>query len=101
MRLLHISPKWLYKQADKAVRKYEDEQTKRVAYLFDPTPYTSVVRRDDIYTTVRRKFENIELSFPHHVENYLKRRYGDNYMELPPEDSRQNHAPEILKFENE
>lgn len=101
LRLLHISPKWLYKQADKAVRKYEDEQTKRVAYLFDPTPYTSVVRRDDIYPTVRRKFENIELSFPHHVENYLKRRYGDNYMELPPEDSRHNHAPEILKFENE
>ena len=44
----------------KAAMQYKDVHTKRVAYLFDPTPYTSVIDKRDIYPTVRRKFETIE-----------------------------------------
>lgn len=101
LRLLHISPQFLYRRASKAVLKYKDAKTKRVAYLFDPTPFTSVVNLDDIYPTVRRKFEDIELSYPKHVEKYLERRYGQHYMELPPESQRHNHAPEELDFGKE
>lgn len=96
MKILHISPRFLYNCANKAVQKYKNSATERVAYLFDPTPYTSVVRLDDIYPIVRRKFEGIELSYPCHVEKYLERRYGDDYMELPPENKRHNHAPKEL-----
>ena len=101
LKALHFSPKFLYGRAMKAATQYKDVHTKRVAYLFDPTPYTSVIDKRDIYPTARRKFETIELNFPCHVEKYLERRYGSNYMELPPEDKRHNHAPEELDFGRE
>lgn len=98
MRFLRVSPEFLYRKTNKVVQKYRDAETERVAYMFDPSLYTSVVRIDDIYPVVRRKFEDIELSYPCHVEKYLERRYGANYMELPPENKRHNHAPEELFF---
>lgn len=101
LRLFHISPQFLYNRALKAAKRYENVHTGRVGYLFDPTPYTSIIEKKDIYPTVKRKFEDIELRFPCHVEKYLERRYGSNYMELPPENKRHNHAPEELDFGEE
>lgn len=98
LHLFHVSPVFLYKKALKAASKYKDIHTKKVGYLFDPTPYTSIINKKDIYPTVKRKFETIELRFPCHVEKYLERRYGIDYMTLPPEDKRHNHAPENLDF---
>ncbi len=94
----HISPSFFYKKAVKAATKYKMVHTGRIGYLFDPQPYTSIVGKSDIYPTVKRKFEDIELRFPCHVEKYLEWRYGKDYMELPPEDKRHNHAPEELDF---
>lgn len=101
MKFLHISPKFLYNKAKKAVMQYKDADTERVGFLFDPTPFTSIVKKSDIYPVVRRPFEDIELSFPRNVEKYLRCRYGKNYMQLPPEDQRHNHAPEELDFGKE
>ena len=98
LKTLHISTRFFYRRALKSAMKYKDVHTRRVAYLFDPTPYTSVVNKTDIFPTEKRKFEDIQLRFPRHVERYLERRYGKNYMELPPEDKRHNHAPEELDF---
>ena len=88
----------MYQKAIRESEKYRDVHTKRVGYLFDPTPYTSIINKKDIYPTVKRKFEDIELRFPCRVEKYLERRYGKDYMNLPPEDKRHNHAPEELDF---
>lgn len=101
MKFLRISPELLYRKANQAAQEYKETDTKRVAYLFDPTPFTSVVNKKNIYPVEKRKFEDIELYFPCHVEKYLERRYGKNYMELPPEDQRHNHAPEELDFGEE
>lgn len=101
MKFLRISPEFLYRKANRAAQQYKDVDTKRVAYLFDPTPFTSVVSKKNIYPVEKRKFEDIELYFPCHVEKYLERRYGKNYMELPPENQRHNHAPEELDFGEE
>ena len=98
LKTLHIPTGLFYKRALKAAMRYRKVHTKRVAYLFDPTPYTSVINKEDIFPTVKRKFEDIQLRFPCHVEKYLERRYGKDYMELPPEDQRHNHAPEELDF---
>ena len=43
------------------------------------------------------KFENTVLLGPNDMDTVLRRSYND-YMELPPEDKRVNHAPEVLDF---
>lgn len=98
LRLIHISPKFLYNKATKAAMTYKGQKTKRIAYLFDPTPYTSMLNREDIYPTKFLEFENIKVRFPKKPKAYLARRYGEDYMTLPPVDKRHNHPPVELDF---
>lgn len=97
MAFLHISPGFLYRKAKKAAMKYRDTKTGRVAYFFDPTPYTSLMKVSDIVPTKFYDFEGIAVRFPRNLEAYLERRYGD-YMTMPPEEKRHNHPPYLLKF---
>lgn len=101
LKLFNISSEFLYRKAEEAVLEYRDVETEHVAFLFDPTPFTSVVKRSNIYPTVKKPFEDICLRFPKHTERYLERRYGADYMQLPPEDKRHNHAPQVLEFGEE
>lgn len=97
---LHLVPRgnsFFYKRAKKLATKYANEQTKRVAYMFDPTPYTSICRREDIIPVTTRDFDGISVEFPGRIEAYLEERYGD-YMQLPPDDKRHNHPPYELSF---
>ena len=101
LRLLHISPKFIYNKAKRAATKYQDVVTKRVAFLFDPTPYTSMLKRTDIYPTQMLDFENIKIKCPSKPEVYLSTRYGDDYMTPPADDKRHNHPPMELDFGQE
>lgn len=98
LKLLHISPKWLYKNAMKHAQKYKNEKTKRVAYIFDPTPFTSVLKVKDILPTTHMEYSGVTIREPKKIEAYLNVRYGSNYMELPPEEKRHNHPPYELDF---
>ena len=98
LRVLHISPKFLYNKAKRAAIKYQNGDTKRVAFLFDPTPYTSMLKRTDIYPTQLLDFENTKIKCPNKPEVYLRTRYGDDYMTPPPDDKRHNHPPLELDF---
>lgn len=98
LKILRISPEYLYRQAKEAAVRYQKEQTKRVAFLFDPTPYTSMLKRSDIYPVRELSFEGVKFLFPHRPEVYLRTRYGRDFMKLPPEDKRHNHPPAQLAF---
>lgn len=98
LRLFCISPKFLYNKAKAAATKYQNVETKRVAFLFDPTPYTSMIKRADIYPTQLLDFENIKIKCPSNTHAYLRTRYGDDYMTPPSEDKRHNHPPLELDF---
>lgn len=100
LNILHISNKWLYKMIKKELTRYNHIQTKRIAYYFDPTPFTSIIRYKDTFPTRTVPFEDGEIKVGCHVERYLKRRFG-NYMELPPEDKRHNHPPCIFDLGDE
>lgn len=100
MNLFHVSNAFLYKQVKKELTKYNGQQTKRIAYYFDPTPFTSVIDYDDVFPTRKVPFENGEMKVGCHVEKYLERRFGD-YMKLPPEDKRHNHPPYIFDLGDE
>ena len=101
MKILHISPSFLYRQAKKAAVKYKDVETKRVAYLFDPSLYTSIVEKKYISPTKKMPYEDMMIQFPGKVEAYLETRYGSDYMTLPPEEKRHNHPPYRLDFGEE
>ncbi len=91
-KIFKLSPRFFYKKAKKYAVQYQNEDTDRMAYMFDPERFTSIVYKKDIYPTKKMKFESFEARVPQKIESYLTQRYGD-YMTLPPEDKRHNHPP--------
>jgi lipopolysaccharide cholinephosphotransferase len=55
------------------------------------------IRYDAIYPTTRIEFEDVELSAPRLVDEYLTDKYGD-WRQLPPVEKRYTHAPVVLDF---
>lgn len=97
MKLLHISPAFLYRRAKKIVTRYNDIPCHRIAYMFSVKPCNCVYDRSWIMPTKRVEFSGLEVKAPAKIEKCLAQRYGD-YMTLPPESSRHNHPPYELKF---
>lgn len=77
--------------------RYNKQKTKRLAYLPEARPFTSMIDRKDLYPLKRMKFEHLELTFPNDMHDMLYAYYGD-YMQLPPEEKRYNHCPYQLDF---
>lgn len=80
------------------VRKYNKKNTKEVAHLFGRAKYkNSFYLTSDFGIGRYVSFEKVNLNVPINVENYLSKRYGDKYMELPNEETKaiyQTHAVE-------
>lgn len=99
MHILHINPLFFYRKAMKSCQacSKSNSDAKRMGWFFDPTPFTSIVQKYDIFPTKFLPFNEQLVRFPSRVEVYLKNRYGD-YMQLPPENKRHNHPPDVLIF---
>lgn len=97
LKILHLNSRHFYKKAYRYAIMYKNDNTKRFAYMFDPSRFTSIITKSDVYPLKRAKFENITVNVPNKIEKYLKTRYGD-YMTLPPKDKRHTHPPYSLKF---
>lgn len=91
-KFFKLKPRFFYNNAKKYMLKYQNTKTERMAYMFDPERFTSIVYKKDIYPTKKVVFESIEVRVPNKIEKYLTQRYGD-YMTLPDEDKRHNHPP--------
>ena len=77
--------------------KYNQEDTKKVAYLTEAKPYGSMIKRKDLFPFIQLKFEDLELNFPNNMHEMMTAYYGD-YMQLPPAEKRYNHCPYRLEF---
>lgn len=97
LRLVCRDPQFLYDKAYKHATELKGVKTKRVAYMFDPTPFTSIIAMSDLEPTREYEFEGRKIKFPANADNYLRLRYGD-YMMLPPEKDRHNHPPYELEL---
>ncbi|MCD8396513.1 MAG: LicD family protein [Lachnospiraceae bacterium] len=97
IRLFHIPAEFFYKKAHAQATKYQNAETSRVSYMFDPALYTSVMEKKDVLPTKRRAFEGMQVKFACNVEKYCRERYGD-YMKMPPVEKRHNHVPYRLDF---
>ena len=97
MRLFHISKKWLAHMRDRALRRYENRETKRITFFCDPLPYKNTFTNADIYPLRDLPFEDIRMPFPNNLEELLTKMYGD-YMTMPPVERRKTHFPFKLDF---
>lgn len=97
LKIFRLKPEFFYNKTKKYMFQYKDVKTKRMAYMFDPKRYTSIVNKSDIYPTKENNFSELRVKVPNRTEEYLKSRYGD-YMKMPPVDQRHNHPPYILDF---
>lgn len=97
LKLLRVSPKWLYAKCKKVCTRYNAVPTRRMAFLTDTKPGMSVFELDELFPARLISYEGVELPFPKEVEALLTRYYGD-YMQLPPEEERRNHFPDLLDF---
>lgn len=99
MRILHVSPRWLYRHTKRVSGCYNGQTTRRANFLHDPKPFISIVDKKDIFPVQRMEFSGQEICEPADVDAYLSRRFGD-YMTMPPEDKRHNHPPYELDLGN-
>ena len=85
-----LPKKYLRNKLDKELRRFENQNTKKVAAIGGAYPYSKEsVEREWFNETVDLPFENLKLSAPKGYTEYLTYFYGD-YMTPPPEDKREN-----------
>lgn len=85
-----ILKKCIRKKLDSELRRFENQNTKKVAALGGAYGYTKEsVNREWFNETVDLPFEDITLAAPKDYVEYLTYFYGD-YMTPPPEDKRYN-----------
>lgn len=97
-----ISRKYWKKLFHNSLTKYENTDTEYVTCYFSQIVVllfgkSSYYLKSDFEPPINVKFDYLTLSAPSNIDSVLKKYFG-NYMELPPEEKRFNHAPEVLDF---
>ncbi len=100
LKILHISPQWLFKLFEDASEKYNGEETEYITGFGQPTALKKMFRKADMFPLVEVPFEDTTVPLLHNNDEELRKVYGD-YMQIPPPDQQINHAPEILDFGEE
>ncbi len=98
MVVLGISKKKLYEKCKEISTRHNDEESTRLDFLCDTTPYMNIYNKKDIFPLQKLPFEDVLLNFPNNMHENLTGMYGD-YMQLPPVEKRKNHFPYQLEFE--
>lgn len=92
-----FSRKFLYNKIMKECMRYQNEDTGKYEFFFDPVNGKSIYTKEDLFPLKKLSFEGVMVSFPNKVEERLYARYGD-FMQVPPPEKRTNHRPLILEF---
>lgn len=65
---------------------------------YDESSAAAVMEKSIYFPLKKCEFEGKTYYIPGGIEDYLRRQYGNDYMELPPVDKRVTHKPIQLKF---
>lgn len=65
---------------------------------YDESSEASVMEKDIYFPFSKCVFEGKEYNVPNKIEEYLRRQYGDGFMELPPLENRITHEPIKVKL---
>lgn len=95
--LFRVSHDKLYQKVTEASTEFNNVKTEYIALFRDLYIEESMMKRDDIYPLQTVQFEDTEIKLPKNNDYILTLYYG-NYMKLPEESKRVNHAPIVLDF---
>ena len=96
IKILPVSPSTIKKACVNSFKKYQYEDCKEVCD-FPSENMMQMSFRSDWLPLKKAKFEDMEVNIPNNYDKILRMDFN-NYMELPPEDSRFNPAPEEIDF---
>lgn len=97
--------KWwkLDKLAKFTDRRYQMCKNHNSKYVTFPTGrkhfFGELGLRSDLCESTLVKFRDLDVRVPKNYDAYLRRLYGDNYMEVPPEGSHEHHPVMALKID--
>lgn len=101
LRGFGVSNRWMQKQIDRWARSGENLPSHRYSYVGSYTTLYAWVDKDAVDQFEYRPFGDISLPVMRNPEDYLARRYGADYMQLPPLAQRRNHTAAVLDFGEE
>lgn len=76
-----------------------DEDAELVCQFGESPSDIYIENLDSFYPIVETDFEDTKVMISKNVDAHLKTYYGDDYMEIPPEEKRRNHMPYLIDFE--
>lgn len=98
LNFLNITP---YKLTQKYLKFLRKNSHKNSEFVFDFSAnfaeFPLIFYREDFKDLIQVEFEDMYVSVPRNYDRVLKIHFGD-YMTLPPEDKRVNHAIDIIDF---
>ncbi|WP_216395416.1 LicD family protein [Arcanobacterium phocae] len=97
LKLAHIRPATLITKWEKAARQFENSSATLYGDFSTRDPQRWSATLDELYPAQRLPFGDIEVMVPRDYDAILSRGYGD-YMTIPPEDQRENHAASSVIF---
>jgi len=96
LKIIPISPVKIKEKCVKCYTKYQHDDCDEVCDF--PSEFQMPMTYKTDWLPVRKaKFEDIEVNIPNNYDKILRMDFG-NYMEMPPEESRYNPAPEEIDF---
>lgn len=96
-KLFHVSIKRLYDRMERISKSANYMDTESVICYNCLYPLRSQMKLSDLFPLSEVQFEDITVKLPGDYDKYLTNYYGD-YMQLPPEDKRVNHAAYLIDF---
>lgn len=99
MAVLRIKRSWLCRKCYETCTMYNDiEDSMRIAFVGDTTPYSCIFWKDEIFPLRKVEFEDTQINLPAQIEKKLQESFGD-WQTLPPVGKRKNHCPDIISFQ--
>ena len=93
-----IAPKLFYKRLQKRMMCCKDTESKYVAIPSGRGHFAGeIYEREKFCPTREVPFEDTRIAITEDYDSYLRGLYGDNYMELPPQERREEHV--LYQFE--
>lgn len=97
LKVLHLTPRFLQRRWESAVRAYEGIETARMADFTMRDPANWAVSYDELFPALDVPFEGITVKLAKEYDKILRRGYGD-YMRIPPVQERKNHRMHEVDF---
>ena len=91
------SPELIICKKIERICKYSPGENIAVFYTTSPKHMTPC-RYDSMFPLCEVDFEDMKTFIPKNYDYMMRARYGNQYMNIPNEDKRINHAPYILNF---